>query len=139
MPRAASISCASSARGFERVRQATGSPVTDRPSAAARLWDAAALALVAGGAALYLSAHTGMKGILASQVHLATIEAPNITRWVHYRTMSNLGLALVVLGVGVGIAAYYRSRRPSTQGAAGLPAGGGVPDGPSQDTPNAPQ
>ncbi len=113
--------------------------MTNRPSAAARLWDAAALALVAGGAALYLSAHTGMKGILVSQVHLATVEAPNITRWVHYRTMSNLGLALILAGVGVGIAAYYRSQRSRAQGAAAVPAGGGLPDGPSHDTPNAPQ
>ena len=88
--------------------------MTERPSAAARRWDAAALALVAGGAALYVAAHAGMRSILASQVHLATIEAPNITRWVHYRTMSNIGLALVVAGIGVGITAYYRSRpRPA--------------------------
>ncbi len=113
--------------------------MTNRPSAAARLWDAAALALVAGGAALYLSAHSGMQGILASQVHRATIEAPNITRWVHYRTMSNLGLALVLAGVGVGIAAYYRSQRLRAQSAAVMPAGGGLPDGPPQDAPNAPQ
>ena len=113
--------------------------MTGRPSAAARLWDAAALALVAGGAALYVAAHAGMNGILASQVHLATIEAPNITRWVHYRTMSNLGLALVLAGVGVGIAAYYRSRGPRGQAAAFAPAGSGEPDHPPDHTPNVPQ
>jgi hypothetical protein len=85
--------------------------MTDRPSAAARVWDVAALALAGGGAAIYVAAHEGMKGILASQVHAATIEAPNITRWVHYRTMSNIGLALVTAGVVVGITAFIRSRR----------------------------
>lgn len=89
--------------------------MTDRPSAAARLWDAAALVLVAGGAALVLDAHAGMKGIQASQIHAVTIEAtkeaPNITRWVHFRTMSNIGFALIIGGVAVGVAAWYRSRR----------------------------
>jgi len=113
--------------------------MTSRPNAVARLWDAAALALVAGGAALYVSAHAGMKSIVASQVHLSTIEAPNITRWVHYRTMSNFGLAMVLAGVGVAIAAYYRSRTPRAQGAAFAPGGSGEPDGRLDDTPNAPQ
>ncbi len=97
--------------------------MSDRPSAAARAWDAAALALVVGGAALYVVAHAGMTGILASQVHIATIEAPNLTRWVHYRQMSNIGLALVAVGVAVGITAYFRSRRETTARSAAPPGG----------------
>jgi hypothetical protein len=89
--------------------------MTDRPSAAARVMDVAALALAAGGAAVYLVAHQGMRGILAKQIHATTIEAtkeaPNITRWVHFRTMSNVGLALVAAGVAVGIIAFLRGRR----------------------------
>jgi hypothetical protein len=85
--------------------------MTGRPSAAARVWDVAALVLAAGGAAVYVAAHQGMQGILASQIHEKTIEAPNITRWVHCRTMSNIGLALVAAGIVVGITAFIRSRR----------------------------
>jgi hypothetical protein len=99
--------------------------MTERPSAAARLWDAAALVLIAGGAALVLDAHAGMKGIQASQIHAVTIaatkEAPNITRWVHFRTMSNFGFALIVGGVAVGVAAWYRSRREIAARAAVVP------------------
>jgi hypothetical protein len=93
----------------------------------------AALALVGGGAALYVAAHAGMKDILATQVHFATIEAPNLTRWVHYRTMSNIGLALVAGGVAVGITAFIRSRRENMRINTALP--GGPPLAP----PNVPQ
>jgi hypothetical protein len=106
--------------------------MSDQPSAAARVWDVAALVLAGGGAALYFAAHAGMKGILATQVHAATIEAPNITRWVHYRTMSNIGLGLVVAGVAVGITAYIRSRRETVVTST-------VPDVPPLIPPNAPQ
>jgi len=85
--------------------------MTDQPSAAARAWDAAALVLVAGGTAVVLRAHEGLKGIQAAQVHAATIEAPNLIRWAHYRTMSNIGFAMIVGGVVVGVVAWYRSRR----------------------------
>ena len=85
--------------------------MSDRPGAAARLWDAAALALVAGGGALYARAHAGMKSIAASQIHVATIDAPNLVRWNSYRMTSNAALALVAAGVAVGIASYLRARR----------------------------
>jgi cation transporter-like permease len=114
--------------------------MSDRPSAAARVWDLAALALAAGGGAVYVAAHQGMQGILATQIHATTIEAtkeaPNITRWVHYRTMSNIGLALVVAGVAVGVTAFVRSRREALAGRVPLADGTPiiVPDAP----PNAP-
>ena len=85
--------------------------MTERPGAAARLLDAAALVLVAGGGVLYARAHAGMKSIAASQIHVATIDAPNLVRWNHYRTTSNAGLALVAAGVVVGIVSYLRARR----------------------------
>ena len=94
--------------------------------------DVAALVLAAGGAAVYVAAHQGMQGILSSQIHAKTIEAPNITRWVHYRTMSNIGLALVAAGVAVGITAFIRSRREAP--ALPAPLGDAAPTLP----PNAP-
>ena len=107
--------------------------MSGKPSTAARVWDGAALALVAGGAVVYVTAHAGMSQILATQVHLATIEAPNLTRWVHYRTMSNIGLGVVAAGVAVGITAYIRSRRErAALGSAPL-------DGPVLAPPNVPE
>jgi hypothetical protein len=112
--------------------------MTDRPSAAARAWDAAALVLVAAGTAVVLRAHEGLKGIQAAQIHAATIEAPNITRWVHYRTMSNIGFAMIAGGVVVGVVAWYRSRREQARARA-LPVV--IPDAPivSEVPPNAPR
>ena len=69
--------------------------MTARPGAAARLLDAAALVLVAGGGVLYARAHAGMKSIAVSQIHVATIDAPNLVRWNAYRMTSNAALALV--------------------------------------------
>ena len=85
--------------------------MTDRPSAAARWWDAAALALVAAGGIMYAWAHAGMTSITRSQVHLATIDAPNLVRWNNYRMTSNAALALVGAGVAVGVVTYFRARR----------------------------
>ena len=85
--------------------------MSDRPSAAARAWDVAALALVVGGAALYAQAASGMHGLLGPQPRVPVVGSPNVERWVHYRTLSNLGLGLVTAGVVVGVAAFFRSRR----------------------------
>ena len=85
--------------------------MSERPSAAARLWDAAALALVVGGGFLYAQAHAGMQSIASSQIHRATTDAPNLVRWNNYRMTSNASLALVATGVAVGIISYLRARR----------------------------
>ena len=85
--------------------------MSPRPSAAARIWDAAALALVAGGGALYAWSHAGMKSILTTQIHAARVDSPNFIRWNGYRQSSNVALALVAAGVAVGILSYIRARR----------------------------
>ena len=87
--------------------------MTDKPSAAARAWDVAALALVVGGGAVYAQAASGMHSLLGPQARVPVVGSANVERWVHYRTLSNLGLALVTAGVVVGIAAFVRSRRES--------------------------
>jgi hypothetical protein len=85
--------------------------VTDKPSAAARAWDAAALVLLAGGAALYLTANSGMEGLMGPQARMPTNKSIHFERWLHFRTMSNIGFALIAGGVAVGVAAWYRNRR----------------------------
>ena len=85
--------------------------MSDKPSAAARAWDVAALALVVGGAAVYAQAASGMHGLLGPQPRIPVVGSPNVERWVHYRTLSNLGLGLVTAGVLVGVIAFVRSRR----------------------------
>ena len=85
--------------------------MTGKPSAAARAWDAAALALVVGGAALYLVASQGMHDLLGLQARTPTNKSIHFERWLHFRTMSNIGFSLIAGGVAVGIAAWYRSRR----------------------------
>lgn len=106
--------------------------MTDRPSAAARAWDVAALALVVGGAALYARAASGMHGLLAPQPRVAVVGSPNVERWIHYRTLSNLGLGLVTAGVVVGIIAFVRSRRELAAFADASPA---LPPNVSPDAP----
>ena len=84
--------------------------MTGKPSAAARAWDAAALALVVGGAALYLVASQGMHD-LGPQARTPTNKSIHFERWLHFRAMSNIGFSLIAGGVAVGVAAWYRSRR----------------------------
>lgn len=85
--------------------------MTGRPSAAARAWDAAALALVAGGTALVYVAHRGLQGIQTAPIRGALHGSPNVERWIRYRSMSNMGFAAIVAGVVIAIVAWYRNRR----------------------------
>ena len=85
--------------------------MTGKPSAAARLWDAAALVLVVGGAALYLVANEGMHELMGPQARTPTNKSIHFERWLHFRTMSNIGFSLIAGGVAVGVVAWYRSRR----------------------------
>ncbi|NUO64466.1 MAG: hypothetical protein HOQ11_16210 [Gemmatimonadaceae bacterium] len=89
-----------------------------RPGAAARVWDAAALALVAGGGALYAWSHAGMQSLITTQIRAARVDSPNFARWNGYRESSNLALALVAAGVAVGIVSYFRARRAPEAGPA---------------------
>ncbi|HWE42164.1 MAG TPA: hypothetical protein VG432_06655 [Gemmatimonadaceae bacterium] len=108
--------------------------MNEKPSAAARAWDAAALALVVGGAALYLVASQGMHDLLGPQARTPTSKSIHFERWLHFRTMSNIGFSLVAGGVAVGIAAWYRSRRElAARGAvAPAPSPDAVPDVPPE-------
>ena len=85
--------------------------MSEKPSAAARWWDAAALALVVGGGATYAYAHAGMQSITTTQIRASTIDGLNLVRWNHFRTTSNAALALGAAGGAVGIASYLRARR----------------------------
>ena len=81
------------------------------PSAAARVWDAVALVLVLGGGALYAWSHAGMKSIITTQIRAARVDSPNFVRWNGYRQSSNVALALVGVGIVVGVISYLRARR----------------------------
>lgn len=80
--------------------------------AGARRWDAAALALVLAGAALYLVAGSGLRAVERSPELRATREMVNARRADNYRFISYAGLCLVVAGVTVGIFSFLRSRPP---------------------------
>jgi hypothetical protein len=75
------------------------------------MWDAAALALVVGGAAVYLEASKGMQGLLGPQPRVPSVGSPHVERWLHFRSLSNLGVGLVTAGVLVGVMTYFRARR----------------------------
>lgn len=98
--------------------------MTDKPGAAARAWDAAALVLAAGGAAVFLAASRGMQGLLAPHVREATSQSVYFERWLHYRSMSNLGIGLVSAGIAIGVVRFLRDRRA----AAALAFEQGAPD-----------
>ena len=85
--------------------------MTGKPSVAARVWDAAALALVVAGAAVYLEASRGMQGLLGPQPRVPSVGSPHVERWLHLRSLSNLGVGLVTAGVLVGVMTYFRARR----------------------------
>jgi hypothetical protein len=113
--------------------------MTGRPSAAARAWDAAALALVAAGAALVYRAHRGLEGIQSSPVRGAIHGSPNVERWIHYRSISNMGFAAIVAGVVIGIVAWYRSRREHALARMlPVPIADAAPVAPTIVPPNAP-
>jgi hypothetical protein len=85
--------------------------VSEKPGAAARAWDAAALVLVAGGAAAFLAASRGMQGLLAPHVRAATSQSVYFEKWLRYRSMSNVGVGLVCAGIAVGVIRFLRDRR----------------------------
>jgi hypothetical protein len=84
--------------------------MTGRPSAAARALDAVALALVAVGTAVVFIAHRGLQEIQTAPTRGAIHGSPNVERWIHYRSMSNMGFAAIVAGVVLAIVAWYRNR-----------------------------
>ena len=80
--------------------------------AGARLWDAGALALVVAGAALYLAAGSGMKGVETHPIRRPSVEQLNLQRADRWRFTSYAGLLLIVTGVAVGAYSWHRARHP---------------------------
>ena len=83
--------------------------------AGARRWDAAALALVLAGAALYLVAGSGLRAIERAPELRATGEMVNVRRADNYRFISYAGLFLATAGVAVGVYSFLRARRPDAE------------------------
>ncbi|HEX2718790.1 MAG TPA: hypothetical protein VHM67_14000 [Gemmatimonadaceae bacterium] len=80
--------------------------------AGARLWDAGALALVVAGAALYIAAGSGLKGVETNPTRRASVEHLNLKRADRWRFTSYAGLLLIAAGVGLGAYSWHRARLP---------------------------
>ena len=79
--------------------------------AGARLWDAAALALVVAGAVLHLRAAAGLREIAAHPVGGESFVDANQAIAKHHADLGHIGLALIVAGIVVGVVSYIRARR----------------------------
>ncbi len=80
--------------------------------AGARWWDAGALTLVLAGAALYLAASSGMRGIIVSPTRRSSMEQLNLQRADRWRFTSYAGVTLIVAGIALGAYSYHRARHP---------------------------
>jgi hypothetical protein len=76
--------------------------------AAERLWDALAMLLILAGATLFLMARNELASI-ANGTHKLPIGMRSfVQRADYFSAQSSMGLALIGLGVGVGLAASIR-------------------------------
>ena len=82
--------------------------------AGARLWDAAALALVLAGAAVYVRASAGMQHLTANPVGGGSFVDANLAAWKSHRDTGNIGLTMVGVGIVIGIVSYLRARRAAS-------------------------
>ena len=80
--------------------------------AGARWWDAAALTLVLAGAALYLLASSGMRGIITDPTRRPSVEQLNLRRADRWRFTSYGGVMFIVAGIALGVYSYRRARHP---------------------------
>lgn len=74
-------------------------------STAARLTDAVALALLAGGGAVYLWAFAGMRALQEQRITAAPGELL-VTRWETYSRAGRWGIAVAAGGIAVGVIAH---------------------------------
>ena len=87
--------------------------------AADRLWDALAMLLIIAGTTLFLLARSGLTSLANGTQILPTGVKSYVQRADYFSAQSSLGLALVGVGVAVGLAAAVRHmlRRRSSQSA----------------------
>ena len=91
--------------------------------AADRLWDALAMLLIIAGTTLFLLARNGLTSIANGTHTLPTGVRSYVQRADYFSAQSSLGLALVGVGVAVGLAAAIRHalRRRERQAAPNAP------------------
>ena len=76
--------------------------------AADRLWDALAMLLIVAGTTLFLLARTGLVSLANGTHVLPTGVKSYVQRADYFSAQSSLGLALIGVGVAVGLAASIR-------------------------------
>jgi hypothetical protein len=76
--------------------------------AAERLWDALAMLLIVAGTTLFLMARNGLASIANGTHKLPTGMRSFVQRADYFSAQSSMGLALIGLGVAVGLAASIR-------------------------------
>ena len=76
--------------------------------AADRLWDALAMLLIIAGTTLFLLARSGLTSIASGTHVLPTGVKSYVQRADYFSAQSSLGLALIGVGVAVGLAASIR-------------------------------
>ena len=77
-------------------------------NAADRLWDALAMLLIVAGTTLFLLARSGLTSLANGTTTLPTGVRSYVQRADYFSAQSSLGLALVGIGVAVGLAAAVR-------------------------------
>jgi hypothetical protein len=76
--------------------------------AAERLWDALAMLLIIAGTTLFLMARNGLASIADGTHTLPMVVRSFVQRADYFSAQSSLGLALIGIGVAVGLAAAVR-------------------------------
>ena len=77
-------------------------------NAAERLWDALAMLLIIAGTTLFLMARNGLASIANGTHKLPAGMSSFVQRSDYFSAQSSLGLALIGIGVAVGLAAAIR-------------------------------
>jgi len=86
----------------------TPSRIEPRVHSAERLWDALAMLLIVAGTTLFLMARNGLASLASGPQTLPVGMGSFVQRADYFSAQSTIGLALIGLGITVGVAASIR-------------------------------